>query len=172
MENKRYREKEKLELVEKNISKIKDKFSHFINAYIKANQEYSALRCFTMFSRHGSTGITEAINSGWSSMLTKHYLFPRATLKYLKDLTTNNNLSGNYHSGSFKTYLLAYYDYVSQLNSEMNLRDFNVSDHMQGYVKNLEKNNVKIKNQYIQTFKADENVITNINNNRIIRAII
>lgn len=133
-------ENERLNRIEKNALKmqaIKNQFNRFIDVYIEQNHKYQdSYFCFGMFSRHGGTGREAARKFEVEFNCNKKQITSKLDLlTYLNDLQTENQelLAGNYYDDSFKTYLLAYYDYVSKLNMAQDFVEFDIASYVKSY---------------------------------------
>lgn len=112
---------------------IKDTFNEFVAAYKKQNRDSG------LFSKHGYAGRQAAGKYEEEFNRNKKYITSKQeVLDYLVDLKTENPalLTGNCSAGSFKTYLLAYYDYVEKLDmsKELTELDLDITKHVKEYV--------------------------------------
>lgn len=126
---------------------VKIMFSKFVDAYVERNKS------FGFFSLHGKTGIIAAREFEMEFNLNKETITSQKQLReYLRDLKTENPklLAGNYHADSFKTYLLAYYKYVDELDMNEEIPyTFDIVDYVQSYAARA----VSIEQQYTTVFK-------------------
>lgn len=137
-----------------NISHVKDLFEEFFQAYIRKNTKKSS-GCLGIFSLHGVDGRNAATQFNIAFNLNKDTINSKEELlAYLKILKINNeiHLTGNYHSASFKTYLLAYYHYVSQLN----IHAIYVAIDAPTYVRKFVNNTPDIEKKYKNVFCTND----------------
>jgi len=114
------------------VQTMKCKFHEFVDAYVEQNRIYQGS---SLFSKHGSTGrqvareFRERFKAKRRDITSKEDL-----MGCLVELKEENKilLGGNYNPGSFKTYLLAYYEFVKELdiNDKRNDFDFDVASYV------------------------------------------
>jgi hypothetical protein len=136
---------------------IKSKFNQFVTAYVEQNQLYQdSYKGFGIFSRHGSDGRQAARKFEAEFKRNKKQMTSKKDLlESLTDLKIKNPklLTGNGHAGSFKTYLLAYRDFVNSVDMSQDMdEDLDVVSYVQQYA----SHNKDIKVLFEQTFKVRE----------------
>lgn len=149
-------QRSKIENDPSKIETLKGQFNNIVAAYIQANQDYQATySCFSIFSRHGETGRKAAEDFGREyNEFVKPITKKEELQEYLEKLATKHAhlLKGNYHKGSFKTYLLYYYLLVSASDKNGNIPSLGNINDINRDVNKFAKTNKDRQQQYENIF--------------------
>lgn len=152
----------------KKIASLKQLFNSFINVYVEENQNYqNSYGCFGLFSQHGLTGRNAAYELAFkfNNAFPQDLDTPTAIIDFIKDLKTKNEhlFTGNYNAGSFKTYLLAYCNFLSTVDINKEIPKVDILNCVNQYV----RDNKNIKLQYETFLKRDVPKLNGVRNTAI-----
>lgn len=134
------------------------KFYDFMTAYKFKNMHSNSGIGFFL-GDHGGTGLTVATD--FEASITNELQNKQSIaelLDYIEDqvkkASETKRLTGNFKPGSFKTYLLAYHRFLTQLNSDNGIANVNVNTYVNRYKNTTPE---KIQQKFEETFKLKDN---------------
>lgn len=137
------------------ITMVKKTFDAFVADYINESRLDNS-GFFGFLSLHRQNGRDEATTHAQNFVLAD--LESILDIKqYIQNTVVNQaaTLNGAYRKKSFKTYLLAYYQYINEV-VDIETANINVRAYMSKYVQDLEDNDINIEELYNRTFSQNE----------------
>jgi hypothetical protein len=138
-------------------------FSDFVYAYLDENMKNS--KSYGLFSSHGGTGQQNAkdfhdlFNRHKNKLKLNHENANLDIQHFLRELIDRCDLTGNYNPNSFKTYMVAYHQYIGSLNDTRLCDDkgiaINIADYMDQLCKTYASNG--IEELYMEYFFGNAN---------------